>query len=193
MVYLAAASSPVNLAQTTLARGIFTPFAHPMFSALCAVGFVLSRKKNRPAYLLLGLLGAVLIHFAYDAALLSSSSSSSARGTHELGFMVLFVATFASYLIGVIIAATRASRASAAALPVVARWLGMPEPVPTVFASRVATWQYRRTQPRAQRRRFDDLCDTLSSIVNRQPSDPDLVRLAAQAHGDYQTWVGSTT
>jgi len=97
------------LAGTFFARGILSPFAHPLFTALTGIGFGLaarSRSTSRGLWVLLGLLAAIVLHAIWN------SSASAAQGVGFLGvYALIMFPTFVVVLVLAIVSRTREGRA----------------------------------------------------------------------------------
>lgn len=97
------------LAGTFFARGILSPFAHPLFTSLTGIGFGLAartRHGSRGLWVLLGLLGAILLHAVWN------SSASTAQGTGFLGvYALIMFPTFVVVLVLAIISRAREGKA----------------------------------------------------------------------------------
>nr|MBA2420935.1 PrsW family intramembrane metalloprotease [Thermoleophilaceae bacterium] len=98
------------LAGTFFARGILSPFAHPLFTSLTGIGFaVAARSKGsgaRGLFVALGLLGAIVLHAVWN------SSASAASGAGFLGvYALIMVPTFVVVLVIAFVARTREGRA----------------------------------------------------------------------------------
>jgi len=97
------------LAGTFFARGILSPFAHPLFTSLTGIGFGLAartRHGSRGLWVLLGLFAAILLHALWN------SSASAAQGTGFLGvYALIMFPTFLVVLVLAIISRTREGKA----------------------------------------------------------------------------------
>jgi protease PrsW len=93
------------LAGTFFARGILSPFAHPLFTAITGIGFGLaarSRSNSRGSWVLVGLLGAIILHALWN------SSASAAQGAGFLGvYALIMFPTFVVVLVLAIVARAR--------------------------------------------------------------------------------------
>jgi protease PrsW len=88
-------------AQTVVIRGVFSPFAHPLFTSLFGIGLVVATETARARLLwpFLGWLGAVILHGLWNAAASSGP-----------GFVVVYGVFFVPVFVTVLIAALTASR-----------------------------------------------------------------------------------
>ncbi|MBS9533042.1 PrsW family intramembrane metalloprotease [Mycobacterium sp. M1] len=73
IVYIAPADSPDKMAVVAIARLIFGPFAHPLFTTMTGIGvfFALQRRSfwSKAVVILLGYLAAVVMHASWNASL----------------------------------------------------------------------------------------------------------------------------
>lgn len=73
IVYIAPADSPAQMAAVAVARLIFGPFAHPLFTTMTGIGvfFALRRRSfwSKAVVILLGYLAAVIMHASWNASL----------------------------------------------------------------------------------------------------------------------------
>lgn len=73
IVYIAPAESPTQMAAVAIARLIFGPFAHPLFTTMTGIGvfFALRRRGfwGKASVILLGYLAAVAMHASWNASL----------------------------------------------------------------------------------------------------------------------------
>ncbi|HTM84533.1 MAG TPA: PrsW family intramembrane metalloprotease, partial [Mycobacterium sp.] len=73
IVYIAPADSPAKMAAVAIARLIFGPFAHPLFTTMTAIGVFFALRRHgfwsKAIVILLGYLGAVGMHALWNASL----------------------------------------------------------------------------------------------------------------------------
>jgi len=101
ILYYGRAIAEGDLPATVVVRGVFSPFAHPLFTAFTGIGLGLlaaGRTKRRLAAPAVGLLVAIGLHFAWNG------SSEIADG---LGFIATFFLVMVPVFIGMIIYARR--------------------------------------------------------------------------------------
>ncbi len=96
------------LASTFFARGILSPFAHPLFTSVTGIGFGLaarSRSTSRGFWVLLGLLAAILLHALWNG------SAGAAQGAGFLGvYALIMFPTFVAVLVLAIVSRAREGR-----------------------------------------------------------------------------------
>lgn len=98
------------LAGTFFARGILSPFAHPLFTSLTGIGFALAARSKasgaRGLFVALGLLAAIVLHAVWN------SSAGVASGAGFLGvYALIMVPTFVAVLVIAVVARTREGHA----------------------------------------------------------------------------------
>jgi RsiW-degrading membrane proteinase PrsW (M82 family) len=73
IVYIAPADSPAKMAAVAIARLIFGPFAHPLFTTMTGIGVYFALRRHgfwsKAFAILLGYLGAVALHASWNASL----------------------------------------------------------------------------------------------------------------------------
>nr|WP_234812261.1 PrsW family intramembrane metalloprotease [Mycolicibacter longobardus] len=73
IVYIAPADSPAKMAAVAIARLIFGPFAHPLFTTMTGIGVFFALRRHgfwsKAFVILLGYLGAVIMHASWNASL----------------------------------------------------------------------------------------------------------------------------
>ncbi len=73
IVYIAPAESPAQMAAVAIARLIFGPFAHPLFTTMTGIGVFFALRRHgfwpKTFVILLGYLGAVAMHASWNASL----------------------------------------------------------------------------------------------------------------------------
>ncbi|MCV7085812.1 PrsW family intramembrane metalloprotease [Mycolicibacter hiberniae] len=89
IVYIAPADSPAQLAAVAIARLIFGPFAHPLFTTMTGIGVFFALRRHgfwpKAILILLGYLAAVTMHASWNASL-------------AMGGGQLFLATYVFWL-----------------------------------------------------------------------------------------------
>lgn len=101
----ALAESQDVLAGTFFVRGILSPFAHPLFTSITGIGFGLatrSRHDGRGLWVLLGLLGAIVLHGLWN------SSAGTAQGAGWLAVYALVM--FPTFIVVLVLAIVSRSR-----------------------------------------------------------------------------------
>ncbi|MGV0625374.1 PrsW family intramembrane metalloprotease [Mycolicibacter minnesotensis] len=73
IVYIAPADSPAQMAAVAVARLIFGPFAHPLFTTMTGIGVFLALRRHgfwsKAVLITIGYLAAVLMHASWNASL----------------------------------------------------------------------------------------------------------------------------
>jgi RsiW-degrading membrane proteinase PrsW (M82 family) len=179
-----------QLAAVFVGRVFFTPFGHPLFSSLSAVGYVVYRRRHQIRWLVAGLVGAAVLHTAWDATLvwIGEHQRSSAAGVVFLVFLGVFVGVFVTWVVLVFVARTREHRLQVFRLPHLARYVGLPEHWTSTLSSLPRMRRYRSSLPRSARAGFDGIVSTLVSMSHRAPEDPLQLVLAQTARSQYQAW-----
>jgi RsiW-degrading membrane proteinase PrsW (M82 family) len=183
--YFLLASEDGVLAETFIARGLITPFAHPLFTAWIglAIGIAVARKQRLPWAALWGLAIAVALHAGWNGSLVLAGETGEdwILVVAALGFLVIFGLTVAM----VILLRGAERRRYLAAMPHLAQRYQIPVHEIGVFSTWSEVLAHRRRLPRSQRRRFDEVHAALSRLaaLYAQPGTPDLsaeYRLAMQ-------------
>lgn len=105
------ASAGESLGLTVLVRGVFAPFAHPLFTAATALGLVAWRRTGRVRTAALGVSVAVGLHAAWNAMFVAADL------TAVSGYFVVFLPLFVALVWRVVaVEATRERVALAGAL-----------------------------------------------------------------------------
>jgi RsiW-degrading membrane proteinase PrsW (M82 family) len=88
-------------AQTVVVRGVFSPFAHPLFTSMFGIGLAVASETARARLLwpILGWLGAMFLHGLWNAAASTGP-----------GFLLAYVVVFVPVFLIVLLAAFLASR-----------------------------------------------------------------------------------
>jgi protease PrsW len=164
--YFIAASDDGVLAETFVARALFTPFAHPLFTAWTgwAVGWAVMRGKRVVPAAMAGGAVAVGLHAAWNGSLVA------AGGRDDGAWLVLIAAlVFASIFVATIVMVTSVRRREQRRYvqgvgAVMLRYGVAPGTVPIT-----ASWRELRTVraslPRAQRRHLDRRRAALARLV----------------------------
>jgi RsiW-degrading membrane proteinase PrsW (M82 family) len=182
------------LVATIIVRGIVTPFGHPLFSSLSGVGYALYRRRHQLRWLVGGIAGAAALHTAWDATAFWMADNAKHSSKGELGaialiFFAVFVGIFITWAVRILIARRRESRAQCFRLPYVAVYAGLPAFWATILASYKALRHYRASLAAVARPGFDDVLQTLTSMIHRDPLDPLQTQLASEALLQYHAWA----
>ncbi|MGH2394733.1 MAG: PrsW family intramembrane metalloprotease, partial [Candidatus Limnocylindria bacterium] len=92
---------------TFIVRGVFSPFAHPLFTAMTGIGLAqaLERRQRRWVPPVLGLAGAVALHALWNTSALAGPL-----------FLAVYLLIFVPAFAGVVVAAARAARSEDAVI-----------------------------------------------------------------------------
>ena len=188
------ASAPHHqLVAVFIGRTIITPFGHPLFSSLSAVGYVMYRRRHQIRWLLGGLAAAAALHTTWDATLVwvaeNEKHHPSAAAIATWIFLIAFAGIFATWVILVFIARAREHRRQVFRLPHLVRYIGLPDDWTDVLATLPAMRAYRSTLTRPARAGFDDIISTMTSMSHRAPDDPLQIVLAQTARDKYRAWT----
>lgn len=163
--YFFVASDDGVLAETFVARALLTPFAHPLFTVWIglAIGLAVHRRWKLPWAAWWGWCIAVLLHAGWNGAIVASIGLQDDRiiVVAAAGFVAIFVLTI------VLVAAVRRSerRAYVAAMPFVVDHYRVPLDEVGMFRTWGEMLARRRSLPRAQRRRFDEVHGALVRLA----------------------------
>lgn len=138
--YLGAlAAGEEAFAATVVARGVLSPFAHPLFTAMFGTGLAVAVQSARWRVLpaAVGLLGAIALHGLWNAAGLTGG-----------GFVLVYVAVFVPVFLVVVAVAIRATRRERRLLR---RYLAEEVEANRLTAEEVATLTSLRRRRRAER------------------------------------------
>ncbi|MGH9000349.1 MAG: PrsW family intramembrane metalloprotease, partial [Acidimicrobiia bacterium] len=105
--YYAQALDEGYLGAVLVARGVFSPFAHPLFTAMTGIGLAqaLERRQRRWVPPVLGLAGAVALHALWNTSALAGPL-----------FLAVYLLIFVPAFAGVVVAAARAARSEDAVI-----------------------------------------------------------------------------
>jgi RsiW-degrading membrane proteinase PrsW (M82 family) len=148
-----------------VARGILTPFAHPLFTSMTGLGLGIASRATdhwvRIAAPLAGLGGAIVLHSIWNTA--------AATGYTAVVYMLLFVPIFTGMLILTATARMREARLVARQLEpeVLAHWLSPGElaMLSSIRARRRAARAARRAGGRPARRALTHVQETASELA----------------------------
>lgn len=181
--YFATASDTGALLPTFIARAVFTPFAHPLFTAWIglAVGRAVSRSAPVFPAILWGYAAAVGLHAAWNGSLV--------LGERVAGPAAVLIAAGAFFVlfVGGMTLLVRTRRSSQRRFNELVPWLaqryGIPVEEVSVFADWRAMLALRKQLPRKQRRHFDGVHAALARLAqfHDQPSATDQATEAALA------------
>jgi protease PrsW len=175
VLYLLQGSTVVDLTVTFVARGLLTPFAHPLFTLPIgvAVGWAVSQRRSPWPWAALGAVPAVAMHAAWNATVVLATASGGAVVAVLLvvGFTVLFVVT--AVCLGV--ARQREARRFVGAVPILTgRYQLRPEEL-IAFSDWRRLLATRRSLPgRLERQRFDAVHAAVARLaaLQERPGGP---------------------
>jgi len=150
--------------ETFVGRALFTPFAHPLFTAWAglAIGLAVRARKSL-WHAWWGVLLAIGTHAAWNGSLSFAESEGGAivAGVAILAFVVLFLVT----IVGVIILQRRDQRRYTELLPAIAtRYNLPPERVITLMTPK-SRQRARKALPKAARQQFDDEAGAVARLA----------------------------
>lgn len=192
-LYFADAAASDMLVPVFILRALFTPFAHPLFTAWTglAIGLGIARNQSLLLSALWGYGLAVASHAAWNGSLVyaEQSGNGGAVAIAALCFFLLFVAAVTT----VILLRRRQQQRFQRAVPMLAQRHGMSPAEVETFGHWQAMLAARRPLPRASRKRFDAVHASLArlALLHSRPGAVDPVaeqRLAHQlqrARADY--------
>ncbi len=186
-LYFVNAEADGFLFQIFVLRALFTPFAHPLFTAWIGLAIGLAVAKRRPIalYSLWGFALAVGSHAAWNGSLsyAEESGNDAAIGIAALCFVALFVAA----VVTVIVIRRGQQRRFVAAAPMLAQRYGVTPAEAYMFSDWRRMLSSRRSLPRARRTGFDAVHAALArlALLHERPGPLDEMaekRLVDQLH-----------
>ena len=151
--------------ETFVGRALFTPFAHPLFTAWTglAIGIAV-RKRKSLLTAWWGLALAIASHAAWNGSLSLAETEGGAvvTGVVIIGFVVLFIAT----IVGVIILRRRDAQRLGELLPHIAARYNIAPDRAAMFMNSSARRSARKALPdKAAKRRFDDEAGAVARLA----------------------------
>ncbi len=151
--------------ETFVGRALFTPFAHPLFTAWAglAIGVAIRARKSLWTSIW-GLALAMLSHAAWNGSLSLAETEGGAIVTAVviIGFIILFIAT----IVGVIVLQSRARKRYAELLPFIASRYGLPpDRVATMMTSSSRRTARKALSSKAEKQRFDDEAGAIARLA----------------------------
>lgn len=189
MLYFVVASDDGMLAQTFIARGVLTPFAHPLFTSWMgiAIGMAVAKRRKLPGAALWGWFAAMAIHAAWNGSIAwaASADETAHQALIGLGALVVFIGLFTLAIIVVVRLRESQRDQYIATMPALLHRYRVPPNEVGMFASWPQLQSARRTLDRDQRRRFDRTHAALARLaaLHAQPGPTDPAaeqRLVAQ-------------
>lgn len=162
------------LFETFVGRALFTPFAHPLFTAWTGLAIGLAIRRRRPLITAWwGLALAIASHAAWNGALSLAESEGGAIVTVVvlIGFFVLFIAT----AVGVLVLRRRDRLRLVELAPLIAQRYGLPLDRIVTLANPRQRRQTRKALPKEQRRALDAEAGAIARLgaLFDHPSAPD--------------------
>ena len=163
--YFANAGADGSLLAVFVLRGLFTPFAHPLFTAWTglAVGLAVARGKNPWTWSLWGLALAMASHAAWNGSL--SFTESAAGMTFFVVALIGFVVLFFTAATMVVLARQAERRQFTERVPFLAARYGLSPAEVGPFLSWSTLLRTRRALPRGARRSFDEMHRALARLA----------------------------
>lgn len=181
--YFATASDSGALLPTFIARGIFTPFAHPLFTAWIGLAVGRAVARSRPIFpsILWGYALAVVTHAVWNGSLV--------LGERVAGPQAVLIAAAAFFVLFVVCMTMLVNerRRSQRRFNQLVPWLADRYEIPLSEVSAFMNWsgmlRLRKSLPRAQRRHFDGVHAALArlAVFHDQPRATDAASEAALA------------
>ncbi|MEL7155830.1 MAG: PrsW family glutamic-type intramembrane protease [Actinomycetota bacterium] len=184
VIYFAGAAASDMLIPVFILRAIFTPFAHPLFTAWIglAIGLGVARNQSLLLSALWGYGLAVASHAAWNGSLVyaEQSGNGGAVAIAALCFFLLFVAAATT----VILLRRREQQRFQRAVPMLAQRHGMSPAEVAIFGHWQRMLAARRPLPRAARKRFDAVHASLArlALLHSRPGTVDPVDEQRLAH-----------
>lgn len=177
--YFGIADQDDMLLQVFLLRAIFTPFAHPLFTAWAglAIGLAVSRRKSL-WWAWWGLALSILTHAAWNGSLVAAAPTDDDAAGNPfiiLGVMVFFFALFVSTVAAIIWLRRRDQRRFTELVPFVAMRYALPYSDVAIFGNRSQMLATRKQLPKPDRKRFDRRHAAIARLaaLHDHPGDPD--------------------
>jgi RsiW-degrading membrane proteinase PrsW (M82 family) len=173
--FFALAAMTGVLVEVFVARALFTPFAHPLFTVWIglAIGWAVSRGRPLFPVAVAGWLVAVGLHAAWNGSLVLTEAIDEPLvvGVAALGFVTLFAASG----VMVVVVRRREQRRYLQLVPFLAQRYGIDPRQASTFADWRGMLAARRRLPRAERRRFDQMHQALARLaaLHRRPGPLD--------------------
>lgn len=153
------------LIETFIGRALFTPFAHPLFTAWSGLAIGIAVHRRKPLWTALwGLVIAMILHAAWNGSLSIAEDETGmiVTGLVLIGFVVLFFATF----IGVVLLRRRDQQRINRLAPSVAARYGVPVERASVLLDLSRRMAARKLlKSRQERARFDAEASALTRLA----------------------------
>ncbi len=153
------------LLETFIGRAIFTPFAHPLFTAWTGLAIGMAVRARKSLWTALWGLGlAIASHAAWNGSLSLAETEGGAivTGVVIVGFILLFIAT----IIGVVLLQRRDQKRYATLLPHVAARYNLSPERAAMLVTRTKRRTVRKSLPTKEaKRRFDDEASAIARLA----------------------------
>lgn len=153
------------LFETFVGRALFTPFAHPLFTAWTGLAIGVAIRKRKPLITAWwGLLLAILSHAAWNGSLSLAETEGGAvvTGVVIIGFILLFLAT----IVGVVVLRRRDAKRLMELLPhIAARYNIAPERAAMFMNSNSRRSARKALRSKPERQRFDDEAGAIARLA----------------------------
>ncbi|MFW2380894.1 MAG: PrsW family glutamic-type intramembrane protease [Acidimicrobiales bacterium] len=151
------------LVQTVIARGLLTPFAHPLFTVWSglAIGWAVARNKNVAGQLAWGLPIAIGLHAAWNGSLVLGEDNEVILLVAIPAFVVLFLVSG----VALIRFRRREQAAYLSQVPALSLRYGLSAQEVATFGHWRTMLATRRTLPKQQRKSFDQVHGNLARLA----------------------------
>jgi RsiW-degrading membrane proteinase PrsW (M82 family) len=162
-LYFSDAADQDVLVETVIARGFFTPFAHPLFTVWSglAIGWAVSRNRNVAVHLSWGLPVAIGLHAAWNGSLTLAEDNEIILLVAIPAFIVLFLCS------GVALVRFRGREQILflSLVPALSQRYGLSAQEVAVFGDWRTMLSARKKLPKAQRKAFDQVHGNLARLA----------------------------
>ncbi len=162
-LYFSDAADQDMLVETVFARGVLTPFAHPLFTVWSglAIGWAVSRNRSAAGQLVWGLPIAIGLHAAWNGSLILAEDNESVLLVAIPAFVLLFLISG----VGLVRFRGREQASFLSLVPVLAQRYGLSAQEVTIFGQWRTMLATRRKLPRTQRKAFDEIHGNLARLA----------------------------
>jgi RsiW-degrading membrane proteinase PrsW (M82 family) len=162
-LYFSDAADQDVLVETVIARGLLTPFAHPLFTVWSglAIGWAVSRNKNAAGQLVWGLPVAIGLHAAWNGSLTLAEDNEIILLVALPAFVLLFLVSG----VGLVRFRGRERASFLSLVPALSQRYGLSAQEVAVFGHWRTMLSTRRKLPRAQRKAFDEVHGNLARLA----------------------------
>ena len=162
-LYFSDAADQDMLVEIVLARGILTPFAHPLFTVWSglAIGWAVARNSSVAIQLLWGLPLAIGLHAAWNGSLTLAEDNEIILAVAIPAFVVLFLIT----AVGLLRFRRRETAKFLAQVPALSSRYRLSAEEIAIFGDWRTMLKTRRRLPRKQRQSFDQVHGNLARLA----------------------------